>query len=285
MIEGIPILKPARVLKPIMSTIETLRAELDDFVECTLERAAPSPPRFSSSSLATIRKLVTASAATSSNPPKVRKSLRHNPVKQQVDSYEAVGLQYNLNLAQVQLSKLQFRGERNYQHDLEVLDSGNATSSMSSLVSSPDTPGQSEPHLSESGPIDDSFIGLPSVINKLEALRLLGVFQKSLGELHPILGSDQLQKETESLYLSSEIEHRRRATLNLDDEDFQIVILVISIALTIENGATCSSGRRLFQIAHKKVVDKIITPQSSVQGVALVLLKVRFPVSMLGAGG
>jgi hypothetical protein len=135
----------------------------------------------------------------------------------------------------------------------------------------------SQPYLSAIGPLDEFLIILPGVMDKTEALRLLDVFQESLGELHPVLDLDRLRKETESLYPSSEIEHRCTPSLLIDDEDFLIVIIVLSIVLTAEKEPTCSPSKKLYQIVRRKVPERVVNPgRSSLQGVALVLLQVRF---------
>lgn len=182
-------------------------------------------------------------------------------------------------MAKTQLSKVRSSTAGNQHQTLHVPDFDETPTNKDGTASCSDARNHDVHDLPETLLSASSFIDLPRLISKSEALRLMRVYQEAVGELHPILGPDQLHKETESLYLSLVFEQGRERTIDLGDEDVQIIVMVLSIALTAETTVKSNLATELYQLVGKQVADKIASPQISVQGVALVLLRVRTAIT------
>ncbi|KAL6885694.1 hypothetical protein GGI43DRAFT_418918, partial [Trichoderma evansii] len=114
------------------------------------------------------------------------------------------------------------------------------------------------------------------LLSKVDALRLLRVYQEVVGDLYPILDMQSLYRQLERLYVSGGVGLglRRCNSSHVDDHHILVLNLVCSIALRAETAGTSKVAEVLYESVQSSIEKIVIRQKIQVRNVVLVLLAV-----------
>lgn len=184
---------------------------------------------------------------------------------------------YSLNVAQMKMGQGKFSDPGLDMRMSPSLD-GSPPSKGPSHLTNPAEQSWALPDQAMRQSLGKDLFRFRTLLSKRDAVRLIRVYQGSIGELHPIVDCERLIEQTEGWYIwpTDGLSDPDRGVDDFPSGEHGLVILnlVLSIALCAETGSHSEQAMTLYKSCHGIISHSMAVPAAGIQHVIVMLLVV-----------